>query len=107
MAGTRSSVAQRMKEICPNAYFIKCLAYCLNLAVSDVTETVHYLVTFVRNSCKRTDIFHCTQQFESTMAEDLGLEYGNNARISPCISLHPLCPTIWTVRGSAINRVGL
>ena len=107
---------ERMKEICPNAHFINCLAHCLNLAVSDANKTVplmqnaldifvHHLVTFVHNSYKRTDIYHCTQQLESTMAEDLDLEHGNNARINLCISFRPLCPTRWTIRTSAINNM--
>ena len=104
MAGARSGIAQRMKEICPNAHFIHCLAHCLNLAVSDASKTVplmqnalaivHHLVTFVHNSCKHTHISLYT--VVGVTAEDLDLEHGNNARISPCISLRSLCPTRWT-----------
>ena len=67
MAGAVSGVAQRMKDVCPNAHFTHCLAHCLNLAVSESAKTVplmqsaldlvHQLVTFIRHSCKRSDIF--------------------------------------------------
>jgi len=110
MAGAVSGVAQRMKDVCPNAHFTHCLAHCLNLAVSDSAKTVplmqfaldlvHQLVTFIRHSCKRTDIFHDVQQ-ESKQQSD----YAEGMHISPNISLRPLCPTRWTVKASAINSV--
>ena len=81
--GLDLGVAQRMKEICPNAHFINCLAQCLNLAVSHASKTV----PLMQNAL---DIVH-------HLAEDLDLEHGNNARISLCISLRPLCPTSWTI----------
>lgn len=111
MSGAVSGVAQRMKESSPNAHFIHCLAHCLNLAVSDsgknipllqsALDLVHHLVSFIRLSCKRTDVFTNVQ-----MASQFDDEAANISRqINPGISLRPLCPTRWTVRASAINSV--
>jgi len=113
MAGVISGVAQRVKDFCPNAHFTHCLAHCLNLAVSDSAKTVslmqialdvvHQLVPFIRNSCKRTDLFRDVQQ-ESSEEFSTAMDTCTSPR-SPSISLRPLCPTRWTVKASAINSV--
>lgn len=109
MSGAISGVAQRMKELSPNAHFIHCLAHCLNLAVSDSGKTVpllqtaldyvHHLVTFIRLSCKRTDILKRIQM--ATLTDDEAADI----QINCGTSLRPLCPTRWTVRASAISSV--
>ena len=118
MSGAISGVAQRMKEFCPNAHFTHCLAHCLNLAMSDSAKTVslmqialdvvHQLVPFIRNSCKRTDLFHDVQQESSeqfSAVADTFTSPSSTIQRSPSISLRPLCPTRWTVTASAINSV--
>jgi hypothetical protein len=119
MSGSISGVAQRIKEFCPNAHFIHCLAHCLNLAVSDAGKTVpllqnaldivHQLVAFVRNSCKRQDIFTSVQQqSDSDQDWDNQEQQIASAPVSrnTCnTTLRPLCPTRWTVRACAINSV--
>jgi hypothetical protein len=119
MSGSISGVAQRIKEFCPNAHFIHCLAHCLNLAVSDAGKTVpllqnaldivHQLVAFVCNSCKRQDIFTSVQQqSDSDQDWDNQEQQIASAPVSrnTCnTTLRPLCPTRWTVRTSAINSV--
>ena len=109
MSGAISGVAQRMKERSPNAHFIHCLAHCLNLAVAEsgksvpflsgTLEFVQHVVTFIRNSGKRTDILRDVQtQFEYKENEERHVT-------APMTNLRPLCPTRWTVRASAINSV--
>jgi hypothetical protein len=108
MAGSVSGVAQRLKESAPTAHFVHCLAHCLSLAVSDAAkrvpllkhalDIVHQLVTFIRNSGKRQDIF-ADVQLQSAQSN----EEHQGQPIKNAVSLHPLCPTRWTVRASAIN----
>jgi hypothetical protein len=115
MSGAVSGVAQRVKEFSPNAHFIHCLAHCLNLAVSDSAKTVsfiqaaldlvHQLVTFVRHSCKRTDVFHDVQEESSRQSNTADNTTNTSISPSPSTSLRPLCPTRWTVKASAINSV--
>jgi hypothetical protein len=115
MSSAVSGVAQRVKEFSPNAHFTHCLAHCLNLAVSDSAKTVsflqtaldivHQLVTFVRNSCKRTDLFRDVQQEAIQQLTSAGDTLTSPSPSSSIRSLRPLCPTRWTVKASAISSV--
>jgi hypothetical protein len=116
MAGSVSGVAQRMKESAPNAHFTHCLAHCLSLAVSDAGKTVpllkhaldavHQLVTFIRNSGKRQDLFaDVQQQQQSDEYDELQDYHTEHLPVNKTISLRPLCLTRWTVRATAIDSV--
>lgn len=110
MSGSISGVAQRIKERSPNAHFVHCLAHCLNLAVAEsgksvpflsgILDFVQHVVTFIRNSGKRSDILKDVQVQRQFEHEDV--ECFVTVKV---VNVRPLCPTRWTVRASAINSV--
>ena len=97
MSEASSGVTQRMKERSPNAHFVHCMAHCLNLTVAEsgkavpflngTLEFVQHVVTFIRNSGKRTDILRDVQtQFEYNEDEERHV-------MAQITNLRPLCPT--------------
>uniref|UniRef100_A0A087XAH7 DUF4371 domain-containing protein n=1 Tax=Poecilia formosa TaxID=48698 RepID=A0A087XAH7_POEFO len=96
MSGKYSGILAELKKMQPLALFVHCRAHCLNLiteaachtslVVRDALQWIHELGTLSKQSGK----------FKSSFAATASSAEG------PSISLRPLCPTRWTVRGKAV-----
>lgn len=99
MSGSYSGAQAEMKKQQPLALYVHCGPHCLNLItqaacqasplIRDALEWVHDLGTLSKQSGKFKGMF-------SAVAADSE---------GPNVSLRPLCPTRWTVRGNAVKAV--
>ncbi|KAK7898153.1 hypothetical protein WMY93_019006 [Mugilogobius chulae] len=99
MSGKYAGVQAELKKVQPLGLFVHCGTHCLNLItesacqasplIRDALQWVHELGTLSKQSGKFKLLF-------STTAE---------CAQGPNVSLRPLCPTRWTVRGKAITAV--
>lgn len=99
MSGKYSGVQAELKKMQPLGLFVHCGAHCLNLiteaacqaspVVRDALQWVHELGTLSKQSGK----------FKSVFVAAVSNAQGSS------VSLRPLCPTRWTVRGKAITTV--
>ena len=106
MSGQFAGTAQLIKEKCPNAHYVHCLAHCVNLAagdackgsvlIRDAVDFTHKLVGYIRVSGRRRDLFQSIQ-------DDSEITTNTNAPVRS--ALRPLCPTRWTVRGESLRSV--
>ncbi len=105
MSGVRSGVQPLMKKETDSCLYVHCFAHSLNLCIqyvvrksellSNCTEFILQFVQLIKFSPKRLSLFQNIQQ---------QIRFGDDSAAVPS-SLRPLCPTRWTVRHSAIDRV--
>ncbi len=105
MSGVRSGVQPLMKKETDSCLYVHCFAHSLNLCIqyvvrksellSNCTEFILQFVQLIKFSPKRLSLFQNIQQH---------IRFGDDSAAVPS-SLRPLCPTRWTVRHSAIDRV--
>ena len=99
MAGEKSGVAAKIKELNSKCLYLHCFGHALNLGVNDMMKNVADLKqTFavVREVCKL--VKHSPQR--DTKLKKLRQETNNESK-----GVHAFCPTRWTIRGETASSM--
>ena len=99
MAGAKSGVATRFKEMNKKCLYTHCYGHALNLAVGDAVKKVSCLSDAF---CAASEICKLVKKSpqRNTKLDELRERRKNSAK-----SVHAFCPTRWTVRGEVLESI--
>lgn len=113
VSGSITGLQTRLREIEPRAWFTHCAGHNFSLVsqdamtqipeIADFLSIMRELITFVRASAKRLNIFKDIQDEENDEDDDESDEIDKPTKIK--VSLKSFCPTRWCARVKALKSI--